>query len=98
MQRRDDYMSLFDDVTVRYPLPDPDMQDAAFQTKDLLNTLTQFTITEEGRLLAGDREMDYHGDIAIYAFHPARPGLMTYHVRFTHGLVESITRDESRLR
>lgn len=91
-------MGMFDDVTVRYPLPDPEMQDAPFQTKDLACLGAQYTITRDGVLRGWGRDLEYHGDLTIYAPHPLRAGLMQYHVRFTHGRVESIERDERRLR
>ena len=71
-------MGLFDDVTVRYPLPDPEMQDAAFQTKDLACLGVQYTITRDGVLRGWGQNMEYHGDVRIYAPHPTRAGLMTY--------------------
>lgn len=91
-------MAMFDDVRVKYPLPDPEMQRADFQTKDLACLGAVYTITKDGRLEGWGRDLDYHGDLSIYASHPVRAGLMTYHVRFTEGRVNSIERDEARLR
>lgn len=44
-------MSLFDSIRCDYPLPDPRIQDAEFQTKDLWNSLSRYTITRAGRLV-----------------------------------------------
>lgn len=44
-------MGMFDEIKVEYPLPDPEVQDHIFQTKDLLNMLDRFTLTREGRLI-----------------------------------------------
>jgi hypothetical protein len=49
----------FDNLRCRYPLPDPELQTAEFQTKDLACDLQSYTITETGRLIhhAGDWEV-----------------------------------------
>jgi hypothetical protein len=98
-------MGLFDTVRCRYRVPDPRLQDAEFQTKDLDRLLLTYTITEEGRLLRHaapryggayvDRDVEWpiHGDILIYTADPDREReLVDLVVRFTHGRVESIQR------
>jgi len=44
-------MGMFDEVVVKYPLPNAKVQYDIFQTKDLECLLDQYRITEEGRLL-----------------------------------------------
>lgn len=44
-------MGMFDDISVKYPLPDPEYQDHVFQTKDLENCLNHYIITEGGDLV-----------------------------------------------
>ena len=44
-------MSLFDSIRCDYPLPDPRVQDAEFQTKDLGESRGRYTITKTGRLI-----------------------------------------------
>lgn len=98
-------MGLFDTVRCDYPLPDPRLQDAEFQTKDLDPALEHYTITVDGRLVrqarrlsgraAVDRDVEWpiHGDVLIYTNDPDRErGLVDLVVRFTHGRVESIRR------
>ena len=98
-------MGMYDRVECRYPLPDPRLRDAEFQTKDLECLLQTYTITEDGRLmlrapksgrrgkLARDVEWPIHGDVRIYTSDPDRErGLVDLVVRFTHGRVESIRR------
>lgn len=43
-------MGLFDRIRCKYSLPVPEAQDECFQTKDLENLLTDFTIREDGTL------------------------------------------------
>ncbi len=45
-------MGMFDYLRCGYSLPDPDYQDALFQTKDFDCALETYTITKEGILLA----------------------------------------------
>ena len=98
-------MGLYDTIECRYPLPDPRLQHAEFQTKDLERLLQSYTITEDGRLvlcapksgrrakLVRDVEWPLHGDIRIYTSDPDRErGLVEFVVRFTSGRVESIRR------
>lgn len=42
-------MGMYDTVTCDYPLPDPQHQDLAFQTKDLERGMGHYTITRDGR-------------------------------------------------
>lgn len=44
-------MGMFDQLLCAYPLPDPEVQDAVFQTKSLDNALETYYISEDGRLL-----------------------------------------------
>lgn len=44
-------MGMFDDLTVEYPLPDPQAQHINFQTKSLYNTMSHYILTKEGRLV-----------------------------------------------
>lgn len=43
-------MGMFDDLKCDYPLPNAVHQNRAFQTKSLDCTMTQYTITADGRL------------------------------------------------
>jgi len=51
-------MSLFDSIRCDYPLPDPRVQDAEFQTKDLGEALGRYTITKTGRLVRHQHGVD----------------------------------------
>jgi hypothetical protein len=44
-------MGMFDNVKMEYPLPDPEVQDQTFQTKDLECLLDNYTVTREGHLI-----------------------------------------------
>jgi hypothetical protein len=44
-------MGMFDDLKCEYPLPDPEVQDKWFQTKDFNCHMDKYTITKEGRLI-----------------------------------------------
>src|SRR5919199_863327 len=44
-------MGLFDEITCKYPLPDPVVQDEIFQTKSFDPIMDRYTITEDGRLI-----------------------------------------------
>jgi len=44
-------MGMYDNVKIEYEMPDPEIQDSMFQTKDLENMLDNYTITKEGRLI-----------------------------------------------
>ena len=44
-------MGMFDNVKIEYEMPDPEIQNGNFQTKDLENLLDNYTITKEGRLI-----------------------------------------------
>ena len=45
-------MGLFDHISVKYKLPDPEAQDLEFQSKDTESQfLDQYEITEQGRLM-----------------------------------------------
>jgi hypothetical protein len=83
-------MGLFDTVRCEFPLTNPRLQDAEFQTKDLECFLETYTITADGRLmwharrgtadraeLDRDVEWPIHGDIPDLHRRPgpgARPG------------------------
>ena len=62
-------MGMFDEVKVLYPLPDPEVQGHAFQTKDLDCMMDDYTITNEGRLIhhtyqteeVPEEEREYYG-------------------------------------
>lgn len=51
-------MSLFDSIRCDYPLPDPRVQDAEFQTKDLGESRGRYTITKAGRLVRHQHSVD----------------------------------------
>lgn len=44
-------MGMFDDIMCKYPLPDLQVQGHIFQTKDLSNDVSLYSITSEGRLI-----------------------------------------------
>lgn len=55
-------MGMFDDLKCNYPLPNPKHQDLDFQTKSLECMMTQYLITEDGRLVWIDRYFPDHDD------------------------------------
>lgn len=54
-------MGLYDRIVCEYPLPEglEKYQNQVFQTKDLGNTFTTYTITRDGRLV---ERREYYGD------------------------------------
>lgn len=62
-------MGMFDNLRVEAPLPDPEYQERTFQTKSLECTLSDYTITRDGRLMlreveweaTPEEEMPYYG-------------------------------------
>lgn len=108
-------MSLYDTIKCDYPLPDAELQNEEFQTKDLEEMLNRYLIDTDGKLwrlrrgvnffgendpppniVETDRmeDMHYHGDICFYA--DTKKGWVEYSVRFTHGTVEWIRRNEEK--
>ena len=97
-------MGMFDHVTCELPMPDGrELAKDSFQTKSLECLMDLYTITAAGRLIfhkrrysasrmpepIADIDMDYHGDIEIYAV--AGDGkLASYALRFTNGTLEWI--------
>lgn len=51
-------MGMYDVIRSDYPLPDPELQGAEFQTKDLGQTLSRYRITTEGRLCRSREAVD----------------------------------------
>jgi len=51
-------MGLYDAIRCDYPLPDPELQDLDFQTKDLGQTLSRYHITADGRLCRSREAVD----------------------------------------
>lgn len=43
-------MGMFDDLTIEYPFPDADFQNAGFQTKDLDCMMDRYKIDKDGQL------------------------------------------------
>lgn len=79
-------MGMFDEIVVRYPLPDPEAQKEVFQTKSLACLLRRYYITATGLLTLHQEPVPYHGDIYLYA------GPYEYIARFTEGRVLWIKR------
>jgi hypothetical protein len=102
--REDLAVGMFDHMTCELPMPDGrDLAKDSFQTKSLECLMDLYTITAAGRLIyhkrrystsrmpepIADIDMNYHGDIEIYAI--AGDGkLARYAVRFTRGTLEWI--------
>jgi hypothetical protein len=74
-------MSLFDSIRCDYPLPDPRVQDAEFQTKDLGESLGRYTITKAGRLVRHRQGVDLiTGEASAGQSVDSRPGVdVGYH-------------------
>lgn len=75
-------MGMFDDVTVRYPLPLPEDQSLDFQTKSLDDPcLNHYQISESGELsmihecgvgrVDPPRPVNFTGEIEVHSFHGA---------------------------
>lgn len=47
-------MGMFDEIYVEYPLPDLEVQYAKFQTKSFENTMAEYTVDYNGRLIFHD--------------------------------------------
>lgn len=88
-------MGLFDHVTCEWPLPDPEVQEAVFQTKCLDPGLSSYRISADGRLLlkTDDQrlvEIPHHGDVLLLEI--ADGWVYEYSVRFTNGRVQEVKR------
>ncbi len=64
-------MGMFDEVRCEYRLPDAEVQDGRFQTKDFYRILETYTITKDGRLMYdsvhwGKIAVPYTGDFRFY--------------------------------
>lgn len=51
-------MGMFDNLRVEAPLPDPEYQERTFQIKSLECSLSDYTITHEGRLVLREVEWE----------------------------------------
>ena len=62
-------MGMYDDIKCDYPLPDTEVQDKTFQTKDFDCLLEEYLITKEGKLIhhtvrqeiVPEEEREYYG-------------------------------------
>ena len=52
-------MSMYDNIRCEYKLPDEEMQEKEFQTKDLDNFLEDYTITSDGTLIHHTKNYEY---------------------------------------
>lgn len=59
-------MGMFDSVKCRYPVPDPECQNLDFQTKDLEQTLSEYVILEDGRLVVRRRDVEWVDDPSAF--------------------------------
>src|SRR5689334_23005074 len=79
-------MGMFDDITVRYPLPGlPPDHDGEFQTKSLECVLAQYLIDEHGGLWHQGEAVKYDGEIE---FHDGRH---SYAAWFRGGRLQDVT-------
>lgn len=98
-------MGLFDIVRCLAPLLEPRHQSLSFQTKDLDQTLGEYTITRAGHLVREPRTgwlglgpsrrvaVPLHGDLRMYTSVENKTGRhssVEYRVRFTAGRIEWI--------
>ncbi len=67
-------MSLLDSIRCDYPLPDPRVQDAEFQTKDLGESRGRYTITKAGRLIRHRQGVDLIEEASTGQSVDSRPG------------------------
>jgi hypothetical protein len=104
-------MGMFDYVECRYPLPANLLPGDAFQTKDLMNAMMHYVITEDGRLEessgAEDRS-DFTGTVVLGWSNvlASGPGVYTadgegahylqYALTFVHGHVTRVQEMENR--
>lgn len=101
-------MSLYDTLRCDYPLPDPEFQQAEFQTKDLGCALEHYHIDRIGRLWVTHVKPRFVRDDEpagpapepedtryhgdIRFYASTTPEWVEYQARFTHGVVEWIRR------
>lgn len=52
-------MGMYDEIKCEYPLPDEDLQNEGFQTKDLENFMEQYTITKDGFLVLHKKTYEF---------------------------------------
>ncbi len=87
-------MSLYDTIQSDYPLPDPELQNVEFQSKDLEEMLQRYRITADGRLwrlrwgvhLFGEAERPAHHDALEEDTH--YHGDISFHADTSKGWVE----------
>jgi len=99
-------MGMFDNIVCEHPLPDGFKPTIPFQTKDLCNELTTFTITVDGKLVddKGKEVEDYHADLHFYNSNVCASGpdgfattnddklwSKSYIARFNNGRLQRIT-------
>src|SRR5437879_3166071 len=94
-------MGMFDEVRCEYPLPDVELQDERFQTKNFYRLLENYTITKEGRLIHesshwGKVEVPYTGDVRFYTARGSHQDntleWFEYRAQFKDGQLLSISR------
>jgi hypothetical protein len=94
-------MGMFDEIKCEYPLPDPEVQDHVFQTKDFENLMERYTITKEGRLIFNQTtDLNFHGILNFYTYTGDLNDTTIdsdyrwygYNCKFTDGIVVSIER------
>lgn len=95
---------MFDHVKCRYPLPDKEVQNVVFQTKNFECMLDTYFITEEGKLLMkGLKQRDpvlvrFHGELKFYTSTGSHEDnsfkWYEYIARFTNGKLQWIKRAE----
>ncbi len=95
-------MGLFDNIKCEYPLPDPEVQDTTFQTKDLDCCLYYYTLTREGRLVqpmkmddatTWNRDINWHGVVRFYDYRPDNTWY-EYEATFDRGQLVSLKKGE----
>lgn len=69
-------MGMYDVIRCDYPLPNPELQDAEFQTKDLGQTLSRYRITTAGRLCRSREVVDIFDESDHPPRRPEEPGSM----------------------
>jgi hypothetical protein len=94
-------MGMFDEVRCEYPLPDAELQDERFQTKNFYRLLETFTITKDGELVHdsshwGKVVVPYTGDLSFYTARGSRQDnnfeWFEYRAEFKDGQLQSLSR------
>ena len=83
-------MGLYNTIHCKRKMPDGfDATDVVFQTTELGEDMSHYTITEDDKLFLDDKDLEYHGIIDICTYDKNKV-FREYRIKFTDGKIISI--------